>query len=257
MAGLTKQQDAYGAALWDYYRGQGGYEIIERDDGFFGLSSGPPSYLAEYKDWPAHQRRAIRLVRGRVLDVGCGGGRVALHLQQRGLDVTAIDISPLAIRVCRERGVRKVRVMSITQITGRLGTFDTIVMYGNNFGLFGSQARARRLLRQFHRLTSANARIIAESNDVYLPKGVTPASATPAMRCHLACQALNRRRGRLPGQVRIRVRYLRSVTPWFDYLMVCRDEMRRIIAGTGWRVARTFDSRGSVYIAVLEKDEQP
>ena len=32
------------------------------------------------------------------------------------------------------------------------------------------------------------------------------------------------------------------------------DEMRRIVEGTGWRIARFFDSDRSVYIAVLEKE---
>ena len=254
MGRLTKKQDAYGAAMWDYFRGQGGYEIIERDDGFFGTSSGPPSYLAEYKDWPDRQKRAIRLARGRVLDIGCGCGRVALHLQNKGLDATGTDISPLAIKVCKARGLKRAKVMSISDLPGRLGEFDALIMYGNNFGLFGSFDRARRLLRRLHRMTSPKARIITESNDPAPPKGVTPTSAKAAMRCHLEYQDFNRRRGRLPGQLRIRVRYLRSVTPWFDYLLVSKDEMGDIVAGTGWKISRFFDSKGSVYIAVLEKE---
>ena len=255
MARLTSQQDAYGAAMWDYFRGQGGYEIVERDDGFFGHSSGPPSYLAPYKDWPKHQRRAIRLARGRVLDVGCGCGRVALHLQERGLETTGVDISPLAIKVCKARGLKRAKVMSISELPGRLGQFDTIVMYGNNFGLFGSPARGRRLLRRFHAMTSPRARIIAESGDPHPPKGIAPAAAPAAMRCHLAYHEFNRRRGQLPGQLRIRIRYLRSVTPWFDYLMVSKDEMRQIVSGTGWRISRFFDSDRSLYIAILEKEQ--
>lgn len=233
MGGLTKQQDAYGAAMWDYFRGQGGYEIVERDDGFFGPSSGPASYVAEYKDWPAHQKQAIGLARGRILDIGCGCGRVALHLQNKDLRAVGIDISPLAIKVCKARGLKHAKVMSITGLPGRLCTFDTIVMYGNNFGLFGSAKRARRLLRVMHRMTSPQARIIAESNDPAPPKGITPTSAKAAMKCHMEYQAFNRRRGRLPGQLHIRIRYLRSVTPWFDYLLVSKDEMRQIVAGTG------------------------
>ncbi|NQT82293.1 class I SAM-dependent methyltransferase, partial [bacterium] len=79
----------------------------------------------------------MRLARGKVLDIGCGAGRNSLYLQQKGLDVLGIDLSPLAIMVCQLRGFKKARVMSITEVDSRLGTFDTIVMYGNNFGLFG------------------------------------------------------------------------------------------------------------------------
>jgi len=33
-------QDAYGRAVYDYYRNKGGYEIVERDDGLVDTSSG-------------------------------------------------------------------------------------------------------------------------------------------------------------------------------------------------------------------------
>ena len=131
MARLKKCQDAYGQAMHDYYHGGDGYEVIERDDGYFGVSSGPPMYLAEYKDWPPHQKRAIERARGRVLDVGCGAGRVALRLQDKGLDVLGVDISPLAVEVCRKRGLKRAKVLSATQISRRLGEFDTIVMFGS------------------------------------------------------------------------------------------------------------------------------
>jgi len=83
-------------------------------------------------------------VKGRVLDVGCGAGRVGIYLQRyRNLDVTGIDISPLAVRVSRLRGLRKVRLLALEDIDFPRGSFDSVVMFGNNFGLFGS-GRGRR-----------------------------------------------------------------------------------------------------------------
>jgi len=254
MTPLTENQDAYGAAMYDFFRGHGGFEIIERQDGFVAPSSGPSGYMAPYEDWPKRQRQAIRLARGSVLDVGCGCGRVALYLQRKDLAVTAIDISPLAIRVCRARGVRKARVLPIEDIGPGLGRFDTVVMYGNNFGLFGSSGKARRLLRRLCAMTGPRARILAESNDPY-PRRNAAGRIAPAMRCHLQYHRVNRRRGRMPGQLRIRVRYLTKATPWFDYLFVSKEEMREIVDGTGWRVARFFDSDGPQYVAVLEKEK--
>ena len=71
---LTQLEDAYGAAILDHWRGKGGYEIVERDDGWIDYSEGPPAYFAEYDDWTLRQREAIGLARGRVLDIGCGAG---------------------------------------------------------------------------------------------------------------------------------------------------------------------------------------
>ena len=244
MTKLTAREDGYGRAMWDYHHGRGGYEICERDDGYVDTSGGPSHYLAEYKDWPLRQRKGIRYARGKVLDVGCGAGRVALYLQKKGLDVTGIDISPLAVKVCRLRGVKNARVMSVTQLTRKVGTFDTLVFYGNNFGLFGGFKRARWLLRRLYNMTTDRARIIAESNDPYQTD----------VPCHLAYQRFNRRRGRMSGQLRLRIRYQTYATPWFDYLLVSQDEMRKILTGTGWQVARFIDCEASAYVAVIEKD---
>jgi SAM-dependent methyltransferase len=40
---------------------------------------------------------------GRALDIACGAGRNAIYLSQLGWDVTAVDSSPVAIRLLRER----------------------------------------------------------------------------------------------------------------------------------------------------------
>jgi SAM-dependent methyltransferase len=240
---LSRNADAIGQLILAHYKGLPSAEVIERDDGWFGLSTGASAYFATFDDWPSVEQRAINLVRGRVLDVGCGAGRVALHLQAAGHDVVAVDISPLAIRTCRRRGVRDARVCSITQVSARLGAFDTLAMFGNNFGLFGNVQRARWLLRRFHRLTSPTARILAESRDPYQTTSAD----------HRRYHRLNRRRGRLPGQLRFRVRFGHARTPWFDYLIVSPREMRHIVAGTGWHVAKLIRTTGPIYVAVLEK----
>jgi 2-polyprenyl-3-methyl-5-hydroxy-6-metoxy-1,4-benzoquinol methylase len=164
-------------------------------------------------------------------------------LQKHGHEVVGIDASPLAIKVCRQRGVKDVRVLPITQVSRALGRFDTILMMGNNFGLFGSRLRARWLLRRLHALTSPGARIVAESINVYQTKDPD----------HLRYQRFNRRRGRMSGQLRLRVRYRRYYTPWFNYLIVSPQEMKAILTGTGWRVKRFLKSAGFLYVAVLEK----
>lgn len=238
-----RQGDAFGQAMYDRYCGKTLWEIIERDDGHIDASAIDAMYFAEYRDWPAHERRAIQLARGRVLDIGCGVGRAALYLQKKGLDVLGIDISPLALKVCKLRGVRHTRLLSITQLCRKLGVFDTLLMYGNNFGLVGNPARARWLLRRFYRMTAPGARIIAETLDPYRTRE----------QHHRDYHERNRRRGRMPGQVRIRVRYQRTASPYFDYLFVSQKELAAILDGTGWHIARVFVSDGSVYIAVLEK----
>jgi SAM-dependent methyltransferase len=83
--------DVWVAVLADALDGKPAKEIVERDDGFV-MVFDARYLLAPFKHWDdANERRAMRFVRGRVLDVGCGGGRVCLHLQDRGLKVVGID----------------------------------------------------------------------------------------------------------------------------------------------------------------------
>jgi SAM-dependent methyltransferase len=132
---LSKKHDAYGAELMAVYQGATDTnEIVERDDHLISLSNWPQRYFGECSTWVRREKQAIRLVRGRVLDIGCGAGRHGLYLQQKGFDVTGIDNSPGAIKVCKLRGYRKARLMPIIEIDRfKPDSFDTIIMMGKQF----------------------------------------------------------------------------------------------------------------------------
>jgi SAM-dependent methyltransferase len=205
-------------------------------------------YFAPYESWMPSEKEAIGYARGRTLDVGCGAGRVCLYLQEKGQDVLGIDNSPGALEVCRQRGVKETRLLSITKISRQLGSFETIVMFGNNFGLLGNPSRAKFLLKRLNHMTSPAGRILAVSNDIYQ-------TSDPD---HLAYHEYNRRRGRMAGQIRIRVRFKHATSPWFDYLLVSPEEMAEILEGTGWSQHRVISAEGTpVYAAVLIKERHP
>jgi len=247
---LTDKQDAFGHEMYDCLTNEKRrnyiIEIVERDDGNIETTGGPARYLDDYEKWPLYYKKAIRYARGRVLDIGCGAGRHAFYLQGKGVDVVGIDNSPLAIKTCQQRGIKNVQVLSINQVNSKLGIFDTILLMGGNFGLFGSFEGAKRLLKKLYRITSLQGRIIADTLDIY--KTDNPD--------HLSYHEFNRKRGRMGGQVRMRVRYKKYATPWFDYLMVSKDEMENILDGTGWKVAKYIDSEGPAYIAIIEKKKR-
>lgn len=236
--------DAFGKLLVAGLERNDVMEVVERDDGF--VSASPCAhYFAPFRSWPPQQRKAMRHVRGRVLDIGCGAGRAALHLEERGHEVVAIDASAEAVEVCSKRGVKDPRVMRLADVgrcSDELGVFDTIILLGGNFGLLESKTRAPALLRQLLRVSTPKTRIIAESLDPYLTDDPY----------HLAYHRRNRDRGRMSGQIRLRVRHRDYATRWFDYLFVSRAEMQQLVASGGWRVERFVPEQGPVYVAVLE-----
>lgn len=240
---MNQTQDAYGRLILDYYERGEGIEVVERDDGFINASGqGPAAYFAPFRRWPKVERKALRLARGRVLDVGCGAGRVVLELQERGHEVVGIDVSPLALEVARRRGARDVRELPVTRVGRSLGRFDTFVLFGHNFGLMGSRRRAPWLLRRFRSIANDSARILAHSTNPY----------TTDNSDHLAYHERNRRRGRMAGQLRIRIRHGLYATAWFDYLLASPEEMADLAEGTGWTLARVIDEGEGAYAGVLE-----
>lgn len=216
--------DAYGELLLAAYEGRAADEVMEREDGLIYVGD-PSDYFAPFRRWPAAERKAMRFVRGRTLDVGCGAGRIALHLQARGHDVVAIDTSPLALEVCRRRGVKRTETRSLTNLDG-LGAFDTVLILRNNLGLAGTTAKGLRALAAH---TTERARIVTDSVDP--TRHPDPAN------------------GR-----RFRVRYRDRATPWFRYLMLTPAELESQTAGTGWTVARVITDEMPRYVAVLERD---
>jgi SAM-dependent methyltransferase len=243
MRKLKLEEDAFGQKLWAVFNGREVFEICERDDRYIDAMK-MTGYFAGYEDWDPAEQKAMQFVKGKVLDIGCGAGRHSLYLQKKGFNVLGIDISPLALKVCRLRGLKRVKLVSIENVRFKPDSFGTIMMMGNNFGLFGNVKKAKSLLKRFHEMTSRDALIIASTRDPY--KTDNPA--------HLRYHKLNRKRGRMSGQVRIRSRFEKYIGRWFDYLMVSKDEMKYVLSKTGWEVTEFLDSEKPFYIAIIKKN---
>lgn len=240
---LTDRQDAHGYAMWDQLHGRGGEEICERDDGFI-ESVAISHYFEPFEAWGRSVQESMAFVRGRVLDVGVGAGRHALHLQGQGHEVVGIDNSSRAVEVCRLRGLEDARGCPVTQVGPFLGRLDTVLMLGNNLGFLGDRRRAPWLLTRLASITTPDARIVGETRDVYV-------TDKPE---HLAYHERNRERGRMAGQVRLRIRYRLHATPWFDYLFLSPEELQEVVHDTPWQVHEilSHDPSGQ-YVAILEK----
>ena len=71
---------------------------------------------------------------GRALDIACGQGRNALFLAERGFDVTALDISPVALAEARRRALARSLTVSwqitdLEQIKLPADRYDLIVNF--------------------------------------------------------------------------------------------------------------------------------
>lgn len=241
---MTQTADAFGKALLDWVKGGTVPEIVERDDGVTEIGAGAEVYLMQNHEWPSAEQESMRFVRGRVIDVGCGAGRAALHLQRLGCDVVGMDASPLAVKAAKLYGVKKTWCMSVDQLSAKIHEFDTIVLFGNNLGVFGTPARAKRILTKWAKTSSRGTRILVESTN--------PLSGGAPVIDRAYC-ARNRSKGVTSGQCRLRVWYDRSPSEWFSWFFVSRSELQRLIRGTGWtQVEVLIGAPDEPYVAILE-----
>lgn len=141
------------------------YENIETRTSVAGLDELPVPYLFRaFDEMPELERKALRMANGSVLDIGCGSGSHALWLQEKGLEVKAIDISPGAIETCRIRGVKNAEVQDIWKLEGE--TFDTLLMLMNGMGICGKLEKLPDLLKKLKRLLKPEGQILADSSDL-------------------------------------------------------------------------------------------
>lgn len=238
------QFDLFADALWQYF--VAGYADLrtERDDGF--VSAEDVSwYFTSFIDYPLHEKRALKFARGRVLDAGCGAGRHSLYLQQHGLRVTAIDVSPDIVLLAQAAGAQDARAANVCKgLPFRDGQFDTVLLFGNNLGICGTPQRFRKMLRELYRVTSPRGRILATTRQ--------PSTTNPAHRSYLR---RNLESNRAIGQMRLRLMLGSERGDWFDLLMLSPADLMQLAAKENWELAHVFplENFEEGYSVVLEK----
>ncbi|WP_222984846.1 class I SAM-dependent methyltransferase [Flagellimonas meishanensis] len=157
-------EDVFGKALMDYHAGNYTEDIIT----FSSLDEKdciPLPYLfRDIGEMPALEQKALDLAHGKVLDIGCGAGSHALYLQEKGLEVTALDSSAGAIHVCKKRGVASTNNQSILDYAE--GSFDTLLLLMNGIGLAGSLKNLDAFLMHLASLLRPNGQILLDSSDI-------------------------------------------------------------------------------------------
>ena len=158
-------KDLMGRAIWDYYY-QENSEDLQTETSISELDDLPVSYLfRDYQEMNALEKKALDLSFGKVLDVGSGAGSHSLYLQnERKLKVTALDISPKSIEICKARGVKNAICEDLLQFSEK--NFDTVLLLMNGTGIFQSLEHIDQYLQKLKSLVAENGQILIDSTDI-------------------------------------------------------------------------------------------
>lgn len=158
-------KDLFGKAILDYQTNNSPEDLITETS----ISEPDEMRVAylfrDFKEMPKLEQKALQLAKGKVLDVGCGAGSHALYLQEKGMAVTAIDISENAIKACELRGVQNCKVSNILDWDAS-EKFDTILLLMNGTGIFGTLKETTKYLQKLKSLLSKNGQILVDSSDL-------------------------------------------------------------------------------------------
>jgi len=234
------EPDPFGVALRQAFAGHSAAVTIRSDDGLVNQMD-MAYYLAGAEAFHPTEAVALSSAHGRVLDIGCGGGRHALHLCGRGLPVSGLDVSPGALWVAGQRGLSRRVWASVSPPPFASGIFDTLLLLGGNLGIGGTMSGSCEVLRSLRHLVRSDGRLLASSRNVL----------GTADEVHLAYHQRNRERGLPVGQLRLRMEYGEVVGSWFDLLFPTPAEVPQLLEGSGWRIQHLHEDNSPVFSAVL------
>ena len=158
-------KDLFGTAILDYQTNNSPEDIITETT-ISEADAMEVSYLfRSYKEMPKLEQKALQLAKGKILDVGCGAGSHSLYLQEKGLEVTSIDISENAIKACALRGVQNAQVQNVLDLDPK-DKFDTILLLMNGTGIFGTLDQTSKYLQILKSLLAPNGQILVDSSDI-------------------------------------------------------------------------------------------
>ena len=212
MTGLSTWPDR----LFDHRRRPGCFHLVTPEGSRYEMDAASWHVVSE------EDHEVLGRVEGPVLDVGCGPGRHAAELAERGLEVLGLDVSAAAVACARDRGA-PVFHGSVFGPVPRSGEWGTILLLDGNVGIGG---RPIGLLSRCAGLLRPGGRVLLETEH---PD-------------HEACT----------GPVRIEMgdghdgpeKQRRHNSQWFTWATVPASQIEALASATGFEVTEIWRAAG-------------
>lgn len=224
--------DLFGKALLDYYRNTKKSPLLLHNKFSDPDELDLEGYLFDESNFSDLEFYALELCKGAVLDVGAAAGRHCIYLQQKGFDVTGLDVSPFCCELMTARGVKKTVNENI--FDHRHTPYDTLLMLMNGIGLAANLEGLRLFFDRAKEMVKKKGQIIFDSSDVgYLKKQY-----------------------KLPekkyfGEIDYHYEYDGMNGNWFTWLYVDPNMLQKVASEHGWHTQIIFQDDDGQFLARL------
>ena len=237
---MEKKKDAMGEAIADYWK-NGMADRLRVFSPMFEEDEIPVETLfRSLEDMPELEQIALKQAKGRTRDVGAGAGCHALALQEMGVEVSAIEISPLAAETMKERGVRSVIQEDVFEHKGK---YDTILMLMNGIGIVGTLDKMKDFFALLNRIMLPGGQLLCDSSDIaYVfedEEGVLEMPLTE----------------RYYGELQYRMQYKEVVGEPFDWLYIDAETLKEQAAQYGYRTEIIAEGPHYDYLAKITRND--
>jgi 2-polyprenyl-3-methyl-5-hydroxy-6-metoxy-1,4-benzoquinol methylase len=170
---MDSKIDPMGRAIADYWKTKKADKLRVYSPMFEEDEMPLSTLFRTYESMPEIEKKALDMAKGRTLDAGAAAGCHSLVLQERGIDVTAIDISPLSVETMILRGVKSVREQDFFTLDKE--QYETILMLMNGIGIVGTLERMPEFFSQLDKLLAPEGQVLCDSSDIsYVFEGDMP-----------------------------------------------------------------------------------
>ncbi|WP_167597852.1 class I SAM-dependent methyltransferase [Leeuwenhoekiella sp. ZYFB001] len=235
----SQNPDIFGQALLDFYNENYTEDItvissLTEDDEI------PVPYLfRSYEEMPLVEQKALELAQGKTLDIGACAGSHSLYLQDKGIDVLALDISEGAIEVCKNRGVKNTVVSDVLDYDEN--GYDTLLLMMNGTGIFQTLKNTEGYLTHLRSLLKPGGQILVDSSDIaFMYEEEDGSYWRDASRDYY-------------GEVTFKIQYKEQTSPAFDWLYLDYKTLKTEATKAGFTCEKICDGPHYDFLARLIK----
>lgn len=224
--------DIFGSALQDQFI-KGAADTLWLHNSYDDPEEMPVDvFFRTQSEMPELELKALELCRGEILDVGAGAGSHALLLQQMKKQVTALDISPKAVEIMKQRGVKHVVEQDV--FTLQNVKYDTLLFLMNGIGVTGTLAGFKDFLQKSKSYLKPDGQLLFDSSDIsYLYQEI----ALPANKYY--------------GEVAYQYEYQTVKGNWFNWLYIDQKVLADLCKECGWNCKIVMEDEYDQYLAQL------